>query len=78
MQFQVIYTLIGFWWSFVTTVKYISAEKYKKSKFKGSTIMTCFFCPSKRLRLFPIKSCVKFVFLSILRILKHTLSTFNR
>jgi len=69
---SVIYTLIGFWWSFVTTVKYISAEKYKKSKFKGSTIMPCFFCPSKRLRLFPIESCVKFVFLTIHSILEFT------
>lgn len=60
-----IYTFIGLWWSFVTAVKYISAEKYKTSKFKGSTIMPCFFCPTKKLRTYPIESIFKLVFLTV-------------
>jgi hypothetical protein len=58
------YTCLALWWGFVTAIKYARAQKNKQLKFRGSTIMPCFYCPSAFLRRYPIESVIKLVGLS--------------
>ena len=56
---------ISLWWGFVTSVKYISAVHKNRSKFRGTTTMPCFCCPTKKLRNFPFESFIKVIFLGV-------------
>lgn len=62
---SIIYSLLALWWGFVTAVKHVRTIRNKKNKFQASVVMPCFCCPTKRLRLFPIESCIKVTFLTI-------------
>ena len=56
--------MLALWWGFVTAIRHVRAEKLKKSKLIGSTIMPCFFCPIKKFRVWPIESWIKVIGLS--------------
>jgi hypothetical protein len=58
------YTILSLWWGFVTAVKLAREQRLGKSKFRGSTIQPCFYCPAKQLRVLPIESFVKLFGLS--------------
>jgi len=64
---SIIYSCVALWWGFSNSLKYIRAERVAKkcSPYRGSTIMPCFCCPTKRLRMLPGESFFKMLFLTI-------------
>ncbi len=70
---SIIYSCLALWWGFVTSLRFARAELNKNCKYKSTTTMPCFCCPSRRLRTMPIESYFKCFFLTIHMFLEITI-----